>query len=470
MSRSVSRVQRNKERGGYLVDRAEREKMLISSKRDEQGCTHSRERVLIVLTAVVSRASALNGISYRSRGSQTATQSISPFSLVATPSPFISDSRNVLRTEYAMFGPNSDPRGVTKSLKYPPAASCASVTVLLTGANTGIGQATAQYLYSHGATVILACRTESKATAAIHQMTSAPPALDHAQEPIAPGSLSFLPLDLSKLESAQDCVKLWQESRTTIDGAKLDILICNAGAIWLEKKITQDRFEMMYQVSLSFLPSPCLQSLPLRNDLTLCEQTNYLTHTLLTLLFLPFLALAPAPRIINVSSFGAYRKNGFANNGQLANLNGELYPDQWNVLTRFPRGMAIYSQTKLLQVCFGLSLHHKFSADPKYSKIVVSSLHPGVVASSIAAADQYGFSPWVSSIIARVFGMLGRTVEQGAMTSIWVALSDEAKESGKFWADCGIAETPSGAVDPEMRELLFQRTLKDIGMEDWKLE
>lgn len=149
-----------------------------------------------------------------------------------------------------------------------------------------------------------------------------------------------------------------------------------------------------------------------------------------------------------------------------ANLNS-TFEKSWNPLARFTKGIDIYATTKLLQVSFAQSLHAILSTHPPYEKIIVQSLHPGVVNSSIASTL---FPSFLSSVIAKVFGMVGRTVEQGAMTSIWVALSDEAKVSGQFWADCAVAEMPSGAGDPGERAKIFERTLKDIGMVGWKLE
>lgn len=144
----------------------------------------------------------------------------------------------------ATFGPKSDPRGLTKSLKYPPSIAL-DLTVLITGANAGIGLATASYLYSHGADVIMLCRTEAKAQSAMDELKSQPRAKDDAGLEITPGTLQFLPLNLANFDSARELVKTWEKR----ENKKIDILICNAGCIYLEKSITPDNFEMMYQVS-----------------------------------------------------------------------------------------------------------------------------------------------------------------------------------------------------------------------------
>lgn len=144
-----------------------------------------------------------------------------------------------------MFGSHSDPRGVTKSLKYPPSTALSDLVVLITGANAGIGLATAAYLYSHGANVVIGCRSAQKAQLAIAQLEANPAAQDEAGVEITKGTLEFVPLDLASFDSAKELVNKW-ESR---QNKKLDILICNAGCIHLDKTVTPDNFEMMYQVS-----------------------------------------------------------------------------------------------------------------------------------------------------------------------------------------------------------------------------
>ncbi|HLI52763.1 MAG TPA: SDR family NAD(P)-dependent oxidoreductase [Acidimicrobiales bacterium] len=47
---------------------------------------------------------------------------------------------------------------------------------VVTGASSGVGFETARYLAEHGATVMLACRDDTKALDAVKQMVSAPPA------------------------------------------------------------------------------------------------------------------------------------------------------------------------------------------------------------------------------------------------------------------------------------------------------
>jgi NAD(P)-dependent dehydrogenase (short-subunit alcohol dehydrogenase family) len=92
--------------------------------------------------------------------------------------------------------------------------------IVITGGNAGIGFELAKILYSKGATVYIACRSETKARAAISIITSLP-APTYTFVP--GGKLKFLPLELADLASVKAAAQsfLAQESR-------LDILYNNA--------------------------------------------------------------------------------------------------------------------------------------------------------------------------------------------------------------------------------------------------
>lgn len=87
-------------------------------------------------------------------------------------------------------------------------------TAIVTGANSGLGLATARELARHGASVVLACRNIEKGEAALKEIESA-----------APGArLECSELDLGSLSSVQSFAERF---RSAHDG--LDLLINNAG-------------------------------------------------------------------------------------------------------------------------------------------------------------------------------------------------------------------------------------------------
>jgi NAD(P)-dependent dehydrogenase (short-subunit alcohol dehydrogenase family) len=100
-------------------------------------------------------------------------------------------------------------------------------TVIVTGANSGLGAATAGALAAHGATVVLACRNTAKGDAAAATMT---------------GDVSVRALDLADLSSVRAFAKGTEA---------VDVLINNAGVMAVPHQRTADGFEM--QIGTNFL-------------------------------------------------------------------------------------------------------------------------------------------------------------------------------------------------------------------------
>jgi NAD(P)-dependent dehydrogenase (short-subunit alcohol dehydrogenase family) len=126
-------------------------------------------------------------------------------------------------------------------------------TIVVTGANSGIGEVTARELAAHGATVILACRNTSKGDAAAARMR---------------GDVTVKRLDLADLASVR---------AFATDVGAVDVLINNAGVMAVPKARTADGFEMQLG-------------------------TNFLGHFALTGLLLPKVG----SRVVTLSS-GAHR-------------------------------------------------------------------------------------------------------------------------------------------------------------------
>src|SRR5580692_8449567 len=132
--------------------------------------------------------------------------------------------------------------------------------VVITGANTGIGRATAEALAARGATLVLACRSEDKTR----------PVLDAIRA--AQGDARFEALDLGDLASTRACA-----ARIGVMGKPVDVLLNNAGMAG-KRGLTKDGFEVTFGV-------------------------NHLGPFLFTVLLAPNLVEARG-RIVNVSSKG----------------------------------------------------------------------------------------------------------------------------------------------------------------------
>jgi len=251
-------------------------------------------------------------------------------------------------------------------------------TVIITGANTGIGKETALDLARRGARVILACRDITKAY--------------HAKDDIVQKSgntnVEIRHLDLSSLASVRAFAAGILESES-----RLDVLINNAGcAGYTERKLTEDGLE--YQM-----------------------QTNYFGHFLLTNLLLGLLKKSAPSRVISVSSIG----HNWAKELDVNNLNSEKSYDPSDV----------YMVSKLCQVLFTRHL----APLVKDSGVTVNCLHPGCVETGIFQRAPY----WLvipSYIFVKLFFKDWR---EGAQTSIHLAVSNEgSRVTGEYFADCKV--------------------------------
>ena len=195
--------------------------------------------------------------------------------------------------------------------------------ILITGANTGIGYATAERLVKQGAHVILACRNQDKARAAQQQL-----------QQLGAGQVDLVALDLNSLADVQRCAA---EIAQRYD--RLDVLINNAGLFAKNKQLTVDGFEQQFGV-------------------------NYLGHVLLTLKLLPLLQNAKQGRVINVAS--------------VAHWVGSIQPQRFRAEGRY-NPLFFYGQSKLANLLFS----HALAAQLAGSNVTSNALHPGAIDSEI---------------------------------------------------------------------------------------
>jgi NAD(P)-dependent dehydrogenase (short-subunit alcohol dehydrogenase family) len=193
--------------------------------------------------------------------------------------------------------------------------------IVVTGANTGIGQATAEILARRGARVVLACRSEEKTRPVLEGIRA------------EGGEAAFLSLDLASLDSVRAAA-----DALVAEGRAIDVLVNNAGLAGLRSQ-TKDGFEIAFG-------------------------TNHLGHFLFTSRVLPLLRKASAPRIVNVSSKSHYEAKGI----------------DWDALrapTRTVTGLPEYAVSKLANVLFTAESARRLGP----LGIRSYALHPGVVAS-----------------------------------------------------------------------------------------
>lgn len=266
---------------------------------------------------------------------------------------------------------------------------------LVTGANTGIGLATATALAARGGTVTVAARSPEKgepAVAGIIRLTGNE-------------QVRFLRLDLSDLAAVRDSAAAFLAS-----GEPLDVLINNAGVAG-RRGLTRDGFELMFGI-------------------------NHLGHFAFTLALLDCLTASAGrdgqgARIVNVSSDAHYQAGG-VDFGRLRSR------------TRAITGMPEYAVSKLCNVLFSQELGRRLTG----TGVTSYALHPGVVASDI-----WRRVPWPAR---RLLTRRMLTVEQGAQTSLYCATAPElASVSGRFYDRCAERE-PSPVATADLGGQLWE--------------
>lgn len=260
--------------------------------------------------------------------------------------------------------------------------------VLITGANEGIGKATAHALAQKGFAVIMACRNMEKAESALAEI----------KQRTGNRNVELLPLDLSDLNSVQQAAKLYRERYP-----RLDVLLNNAGIITSVLEKTAQGFERQFGV-------------------------NHLGHYLLTRLLLDLVEAAPEPRIVNVSSHLHYR--GELDFGTLRGENADHYD-----------GLKAYGQSKLANILFTRELARR------YPNIACNALHPGVVRTRFGNKPGSYYSPFWT-----LFKPLLVTPEKGARTSVLLASDPSlAGTTGQyFWPRRGARYPSRIAQNPEL--------------------
>jgi NAD(P)-dependent dehydrogenase (short-subunit alcohol dehydrogenase family) len=204
-------------------------------------------------------------------------------------------------------------------------ADLAGRTFLVTGANAGIGYATAQDLAMRGGRVHIACRSQVKGAAAAAAIIAAS----------GNDQVRFLRLDLADLASVRRAADEFGAL-----GEPLHVLINNAG-VGGQRGCTTDGFELHFGV-------------------------NHLGHFALTQALLPLLTASAPARIVNVASDSHYQAKG-------------VDFDALRHRTKGMTGLPEYAVSKLCNVLFAAELARRLAG----TGVTAYSLHPGVVASQI---------------------------------------------------------------------------------------
>jgi NAD(P)-dependent dehydrogenase (short-subunit alcohol dehydrogenase family) len=288
-------------------------------------------------------------------------------------------------------------------------------SILVTGANSGIGFATALGLLVRGARVIATTRDEERGARAREALLEQA-VVSGADRGELDARLTLETLDLDRLSSVRALAGRLDRY------APVDAVVHNAGAMFAERSQTEDGLERTWQV-------------------------HGVGPFLLTMLLVPHLATRPDPRVVWVSSGGMYTERLVVRRVDSP---------------RTYRPSVAYARAKRAQVEVVRELHRRLGGT---TGIAFHAMHPGWVR-----------TPGVSSALPtfdRLMRPLLRSPAQGADTILHLVLAprtggaEDPSAGGAFWADRRPRTTDRLArtvCDDAERAALWERLMHDAGI------
>ena len=265
-------------------------------------------------------------------------------------------------------------------------------TVVVTGANQGIGKATAVALASKGAKVVLVARDAAKGEAARAEVEAA--------------GKAGAELVVADISSQADVRRAAAEIKARHD--RVDVLVNNAGVFVPERHVTVDGLEETFAV-------------------------NHLAYFLLTRELLDVLKASGPARIVNVSSE--------------AHRGARMHWDDLQLSQSRYRGFKAYGQSKLANLLFTYELARRLEG----TDVTANCLHPGVIGSGFGQTYSSALSVLIK--IARPFML---TPEEGARTSVYLASSPEVQGvSGKYFSKCKPIRSNAVSFEVQSKQKLW---------------
>jgi len=270
-------------------------------------------------------------------------------------------------------------------------------TMLVTGATNGIGRVTARELARLGAQVTILSRNAEKCARVAEEIRK------DTGNPV-----EYLAADLSTLAGIMQAAETFKKRRR-----RLDVLVNNAGGIFIRRTITSDGLEMTFAL-------------------------NHVAYFLLTGLLLDVLKQSSPARVVNVASgmhMGAHL--------DFDDLQNEKHYS----------GFRAYGRSKLANILFTYELARKLEG----SGVTVNCVHPGYVNTGLSLNNGLIFGVF-AGLSARLFG---RKPEEGARTSIYLAASPEVQGvTGKYFADCKPVSSSLESYDTTAATRLWHASLE----------
>jgi NAD(P)-dependent dehydrogenase (short-subunit alcohol dehydrogenase family) len=265
--------------------------------------------------------------------------------------------------------------------------------VLLTGSTAGIGRAAAIALVNEGFYVVCAARDAAKAERLVDELGR-----DRASALIG---------DLSRPAEVARVAREFVEQHE-----RLDVLFNNAGALFLERRITGDGLERTFAL-------------------------NHMSYFVMTVMLLDLLKASAPARVVSTSSH-AHRQGGL-------DYLDDLQTERWEIT-----GMRAYGRSKLANIWFTVELARRLEG----TGVTANCFHPGFVASDFGRNN--GILATIAMTLSRP---LQKSVEQGADTGVWLATASEISgETGGYFYERKRRKGTPAARDAEAPARLWRES------------
>ena len=198
--------------------------------------------------------------------------------------------------------------------------------------------------------------------------------------------------------------------------SRLDVLVNNAGGIFVKRQESVDRIEMTFAL-------------------------NHLSYFLLTNLLRPLLEQSAPARVVSVSS-DAHKSVSI----DFGDVDGKKRFGGWRA----------YQQSKLANILFTNELARRLHG----TRVTANTLHPGFVRTSILR--QGGVIAW---LLRRAADVIAVSPDEGAKTSIYLASSpDVAQVTGQYFIKERAVESSRQSLDPAAALRLWRLSEEMTGL------
>jgi NAD(P)-dependent dehydrogenase (short-subunit alcohol dehydrogenase family) len=265
---------------------------------------------------------------------------------------------------------------------------------LVTGANSGLGKATALGLAKLGYHVVMVARSRERGEAARQEIITTS---GNAQ-------VELMIADLARQGSIRDLAAAYCARHD-----RLHLLVNNVGNSFMTRQVSEDGIEMSLAV-------------------------NHLAPFLLTNLLLDTLKASAPVRIINVGT----------------RLNTAMDVDDLQWQRRPYQGLAAYAQSKLGNLHFTLALAERLVG----AGVTVNCVHPGVFRSNLGSSG--GPQPWWMALMTGMAQPFLTPAEKAAERVLYAAASHDLDGvSGRYYGDRVELTPPPQVIDTAVRERLW---------------